>query len=226
VISHLYFEFFGCDRILKWILDVLTCNWLGIWLGMKTCEYFEMKLYCWRGINETSTIRGKFMRLLSQFTPETWIRFDWQATRSFKRWSFGVLLISIVLLCELNAFYLKYILQIPITHHLNVLRLVLHSAGGVVAVRQLYQYLTDPNCKSLGLQAWMSVATIFTESLICFKFSSNMFPNPCPKSVLVFWIVFMTLFVLITLYLFWPWRSHHHLEIKASFRVPRSKKAN
>ncbi|OUM62958.1 hypothetical protein PIROE2DRAFT_10648, partial [Piromyces sp. E2] len=26
-----------------WILDVLTCNWAGIWLGMKTCKYLEMK---------------------------------------------------------------------------------------------------------------------------------------------------------------------------------------
>ncbi|KAJ3257873.1 hypothetical protein HK103_004164 [Boothiomyces macroporosus] len=27
-----------------WILDVLLTNWLGIYLGMKTCEYFEMKV--------------------------------------------------------------------------------------------------------------------------------------------------------------------------------------
>lgn len=28
-----------------WILDVLTTNWLGIYLGMKLCDYFEMKVY-------------------------------------------------------------------------------------------------------------------------------------------------------------------------------------
>lgn len=25
-------------------MDVLICNWLGTYLGMKTCEYFEMKV--------------------------------------------------------------------------------------------------------------------------------------------------------------------------------------
>ena len=29
-----------------WILDVLVTNWLGIYLGMKICEYFECKVIC------------------------------------------------------------------------------------------------------------------------------------------------------------------------------------
>jgi phosphatidylserine synthase 2 len=32
-----------------WVLDVLLTNWLGLYLGMKTCEYFEVKKYSWRG---------------------------------------------------------------------------------------------------------------------------------------------------------------------------------
>jgi phosphatidylserine synthase 2 len=27
-----------------WVLDVLICNWLGLWAGMKTCQYLELKV--------------------------------------------------------------------------------------------------------------------------------------------------------------------------------------
>jgi phosphatidylserine synthase 2 len=27
-----------------WILDVLVCNWLGIWIGQTICHYLEMKV--------------------------------------------------------------------------------------------------------------------------------------------------------------------------------------
>ncbi|KAJ7506718.1 PSS-domain-containing protein [Mycena galericulata] len=33
-----------------WILDVLVCNWIGTYLGMKTCQYLEVKPYEWRGL--------------------------------------------------------------------------------------------------------------------------------------------------------------------------------
>lgn len=184
-----------------------------------------MKFYCWRGINELPTVRGKFNRLILQFTPESWIRFDWQATKNFKRWIVGTFLIIIVLICELNAFYLKYILQIPINDNINLIRLCFHAAGGAVAVREVYQYLSDPNCVSLGLQAWLSLAVVFTESLICFKFSTNMFPNPCPTFVIIFWTLFVIIYSLITLYFFWPWwrpRVQTHSVPKATSKSRKS----
>lgn len=178
---------------------------------MKTCEYFEMKFYCWRGMTEIPTARGKFARFLQQFTPESWTRFDWLVTHSFKRWSVGVFVMATVLVCELNTFYLKHILWIPTEKNINLVRMLLHITGGTVATREVYQYLTDPNCKSLGPQAWLTVAVITTESLICIKFSTNMFPDPCPMSVIIFWIVFTTVFAATTWYLFWPWWPRRRL---------------
>ena len=29
---------------LQWVMDFLICNGLGIYLGMKTCEYLSMKV--------------------------------------------------------------------------------------------------------------------------------------------------------------------------------------
>ena len=41
----------------QWILDFLLCNGLGIWLGMKTCEYLEMKTYYWKGLWKIPTFK-------------------------------------------------------------------------------------------------------------------------------------------------------------------------
>ena len=28
----------------QWILDVLVCNWLGLYVGMKLCTFFELQV--------------------------------------------------------------------------------------------------------------------------------------------------------------------------------------
>ncbi|KAJ1949345.1 hypothetical protein EC988_004810, partial [Linderina pennispora] len=55
-----------------WILDVFTCNWLGIYVGIKWCEYFKMKTYTWHGIREIPSLTGKLSRAGLQFTPHSW----------------------------------------------------------------------------------------------------------------------------------------------------------
>lgn len=79
-----------------WILDVLICNWFGIWFGIKTCHYLSIKEYHWRGIREIPSISGKVYRSVAQFTPHSWLRFDWAATRTFKGYVVVFLIISLV----------------------------------------------------------------------------------------------------------------------------------
>lgn len=95
-----------------------------------------------------------------------------------------------MLIAELNAFYLKYILWIPPEHILNVLRLLLHAFMGTVAVRETFQYFTDEKCKKIGAQCWITIMIIIMEVIICFKFGKNLFPNPAPKRIVGFWIIF------------------------------------
>ena len=45
---------------LQWILDFLVCNGLGIWLGIKTSQYLEMKAYHWRGLWKIPTLKYVF----------------------------------------------------------------------------------------------------------------------------------------------------------------------
>lgn len=86
-----------------WLLDVLICNWLGIWLGMKTCKYFSMKTYNWRSIKDIHDVSGKVKRTVAQFTPHSWVSFDWAATKSFKGYLVVLTATTFVLLLELLA---------------------------------------------------------------------------------------------------------------------------
>ncbi|GFP99575.1 cdp-diacylglycerol--serine o-phosphatidyltransferase 1 [Phtheirospermum japonicum] len=40
-------------------LDVLICNWFGIWAGMRTVRYFDGKTYEWVGISQQPNIMSK-----------------------------------------------------------------------------------------------------------------------------------------------------------------------
>ncbi|KAI9328322.1 phosphatidyl serine synthase-domain-containing protein [Zopfochytrium polystomum] len=185
-----------------WILDVLTTNWLGIYMGMKVCRYFEMKQYSWRGINEIPTVKGKLQRTIEQFTPHSWTSFQWKSLDSFKNYAAVIGLLTIELQLELNAFYLKYLLWIPSEHFINIARLVMYFFLCMPAVREAYQYLTDKNCKKFGMHAWITTANILTEALICVKFGQGEFPNPTPKPVLIFWAIFLSCLAIYPLYAF------------------------
>lgn len=186
-----------------WILDVFTCNWLGIWLGMKTCEYFSMKIYNWRGIRDIPSLSGKFRRSLSQFTPHSWTPFAWAATKTLKGYLVALGITGMFLADELNVFYLKYLLWIPPPHWINTARITLHAFMGAVAVRETYQYFTDPKCKRLGAQAWLMILTIIVEILICIKWSYNQFPKPAPHMVIWFWRALLTALLVFPIWQFW-----------------------
>lgn len=187
-----------------WILDVLICNWLGTYLGMKFCQYFEVKQYSWRGLHEIQTYRGKVKRSVQQLSPSDWTKFSWDFTKSFKNYITVVFLITVNLQLELNTFYLKYLLYIAPEHPVNTYRLAICVLFSIPAVRELYEYVSNPNCKRFGLQAWLLIAIIMTETLIVFKYSSRdeykeIWP---PKSIVYFWCSFITLLIIYPIYKF------------------------
>ncbi|KAJ3052825.1 hypothetical protein HK097_005587 [Rhizophlyctis rosea] len=98
-----------------------------------------------------------------------------------------------ILQCELNAFYLKFLLWLPPEHFLNIWRLILYFFMALPAVRELYQFISDRRCKRLGMHAWMATANIMTELLINIKFGKGEFPEPAPKEIIYFWIGFVVL---------------------------------
>ena len=43
-------------------------------------------LLFWYLVNRFKSLRGKLTRLLRQFTPHSWMDFDWKPTQSLGRW--------------------------------------------------------------------------------------------------------------------------------------------
>ncbi|OON16217.1 hypothetical protein X801_07972, partial [Opisthorchis viverrini] len=108
--------------------------------------------------------------------------------------------ICLILLTELNTFYLKYVLWVPPPHILCFLRLLFSILWGGPAIYEYFQYMDDPNCKRLGRQVWMLSSVIITELLIILKFGWNTVTKPLPRHVALFWLVAI---VGLTLWTFW-----------------------
>ncbi|KAB1251367.1 Phosphatidylserine synthase 2, partial [Camelus dromedarius] len=127
-----------------WIMDVLVCNGLGIYCGMKTLEWLSLKTYKWQGLWNIPTYKGKMKRIAFQFTPYSWVRFEWKPASSLRRWLAVCGIVLVFLLAELNTFYLKFVLWLPPEHCLVLLRLVFFVNVGGVAMREIYDFMDDP----------------------------------------------------------------------------------
>ncbi|XP_023364368.1 phosphatidylserine synthase 2 isoform X2 [Otolemur garnettii] len=157
-----------------WIMDVLVCNGLGIYCGMKTLEWLSLKTYKWQGLWNIPTYKGKMKRIAFQFTPYSWVRFEWKPASSLRRWLAVCGIILVFLLAELNTFYLKFVLWMPPEHCLVLLRLVFFVNVGGVAMREIYDFMDDPKPhKKLGQQAWLVAAITVTELLIVVKYDPH-----------------------------------------------------
>ncbi|KIL00211.1 hypothetical protein PAXRUDRAFT_821916 [Paxillus rubicundulus Ve08.2h10] len=180
-----------------WILDVLVCNWLGTYLGMKTCQYLEVKPYEWRGLRQTRGLRSKARRVLSQFSPHDWTAFKWEGTTSFRHYLTVVSLLAIFLAAELNPFYLKSLLWMEPDHPMVIMRLAFVFLCALPAVRELYQYINAPKrAKRMGQHCWLLLATILTELLVIAKWSRGQFDVALPRHIRWAWTIGGTLLVL------------------------------
>ena len=181
-------------------MDALVCNGGGILCGMYTLKYLSMKPYNWRGLVNIPTYSGKLKRMVAQFGPHSWVQFDWRPFSSFSRWIAIIILTVMMLITELNTFYLKYVLWLEPPHILNLCRLFLIVFAGAVALRELFQYLDDPECTKIGRQSWVLIAIIITELLIILKFDIEVVSKPLPKHIFYAW---MFAIAVLTLYTFW-----------------------
>ncbi|KAJ7820270.1 phosphatidyl serine synthase-domain-containing protein [Mycena leptocephala] len=179
-----------------WILDVLVCNWIGTYLGMKVCQYFEVKPYSWRGLRQTRGLRSKARRVFSQFSPHDFTAFKWGTASSFRNYISVVLLLAVFLAAELNPFYLKSLLWLEPEHPIVILRLAFIFLCALPAVRELFQYVNDPRrAVRMGQHVWLLLATVVTELLVIFKWSKGQFPTPLPRAVKIGWGIGLAMLV-------------------------------
>ncbi|KAF7314787.1 Phosphatidylserine synthase 2 [Mycena kentingensis (nom. inval.)] len=179
-----------------WILDVLLCNWLGTYLGMRVCTYLEVYPYSWRGLRSSKGFRSKARRIAAQFSPHDFTSFKWGTASSFTHYACVVALLAVFLGAELSVFYLKTLLWMEPDHPIVVLRLVFIFVWALPAVRELYQYVSDPRrAVRMGQHVWLLLATVVTELLVIVKWSQGQFPEPTPPAVRVGWAVGVVLLV-------------------------------
>lgn len=184
------------------ILDILGMNALGIWLGALTCKYFEMKNYKWINRINPGEKGANFMKkFLNYFTPNYWVRHEWDIFSSTKRF-YSVLWFCVhMLLVDLSHFFSKYILWLPVDHYLLAIRINLWGLLGIVCAREYYEYITNETCKRIGINAWLAHLILFVELAMCYKFSEGLFTAPFPKYVVYFWTFIFLLLSGITIHL-------------------------
>jgi phosphatidylserine synthase 2 len=129
------------------ILDVLVCNWLGIYLGMKTCKYLgRIEHRETQSLWKTPTLRGKLKRAAVQFTPMEWTTYNWDMNSSAKRFAQVLFLVLCMNITDVNSFFLKFLFWIPPPHPLNTARLIIWLFTAIPATREYYQLITDKQC--------------------------------------------------------------------------------
>ncbi|CAG0884763.1 unnamed protein product [Cyprideis torosa] len=170
-----------------WIMDALVCNGLGIFVGLIILNKFSMHRYCWRGLWKISSYRGKLRRIIAQFGPYSWTDFEWKPTSSLGRWISVLSITLLFLITELNTFYLKFVLWIPADNNLNLIRMFCMLFWGAVGIREIFQYLDDPECDTIGRQCWMLIAIIATEFLVVIKFGKETVTKPIPQHIALLW---------------------------------------
>eukprot|EP00002_Diphylleia_rotans_P015188 TRINITY_DN2942_c0_g1_i1.p1 TRINITY_DN2942_c0_g1~~TRINITY_DN2942_c0_g1_i1.p1 ORF type:complete len:411 (-),score=70.08 TRINITY_DN2942_c0_g1_i1:690-1922(-) len=184
------------------IVDILVCNAAGIYLGMQTCKYFEMKTYNWGGLNEVKNPTGFLKRAVLQFTPYSWEPYNWEVFSSFKRFCYVLIFLIVFAFLEVNAFFLKFVLWVPPRNPLNSYRLILWFMFGCPAGREYWQFITDKNCKKFGTMCWLVVGNMLLEVLVIIKYSQGMFPMSHPPAVVWSWTIFVVCLVVWSIYYF------------------------
>ncbi|KVH96239.1 hypothetical protein Ccrd_001679 [Cynara cardunculus var. scolymus] len=187
------------------ILDILICNWLGIWAGMHTVRYFDGKTYEWVGISRQPNILGKVKRTLGQFTPAHWDKDEWHPFLGPRRFIQVLTLCIVFLTVELNTFFLKFCLWVPPRNPIIVYRLMLWWLLAIPTVR-------EKPVKKVGAFCWLSLAICIIELLICIKFGHGLFPTPMPRWLVILWSSVGV--GLLGFLILWTWQSHRTLSKK------------
>jgi len=172
------------------ILDLILCNGLGIWLGLQVCRYLEMHQFDWVGISSIPTTRGKVVRAAQQFLPASYEHYEWRLLASPKHLLEVLLVIGVVSVVELNAFYLKTTLWLPPPHPINIVRLVIWWLMAIPAMREYYQFVSDKREKKLGTMVWLSLACVGVETLIVYKFRKGVWDEAVmPTPIKIIWTI-------------------------------------
>lgn len=82
-----------------------------------------------------------------------------------------------------------------------VVRLLIWAFVGLPSLRQIYSFMTDPTCKRIGHQTFLSLVVLLTELIVIAKFGRDEFPDPMSDNVKLLVVAFLVVYGLILLVL-------------------------
>ena len=151
-------------------------------------------------------VRRVTAALVSIFTPRKFDKFRWHILESRFQFIAASCVVTFLQVADLNAFFLKSVLDVKVESKLNFYRLLIISLCGFPTARELYQYVSDPACNRFGSQAWILAAILLSEICVIVKFARHVFPDPLQNYfsdvVKVSWLVASLLYI--SFLLFYP----------------------
>lgn len=187
--QHLLENFKECwwDHL---IADVLICNAGGMIVGLLICRYLNAKHYDWVKVAKLRGVKAKAKRLVLQFYPRSFDAHRWEMFKSSRRFLQVLVVIVMFMVQELNAFFLKYLLNLETTSPLVVGRLALWASVAIPGFREFYEFISNPTKNRIGTVAWVGVAGIAFETVWIFKLAAEggHFQTPAPPHIILPWI--------------------------------------
>ncbi|KII63855.1 Phosphatidylserine synthase 1 [Thelohanellus kitauei] len=161
--------------------------------------------------------KGKLKRFVLQFSPEHLDPSNWFSTDSVFLRIFQLTLFSTFFhISELNTFFLKHIFELNTKHWMVILRCNYSIALAFPAVRQFYEYMTNPRIKNLGIYSWVFVILSMLELFVLWKHGNQVLQD-FTFYMLLGWLcvqaVFCSLFIGITIYV--KNKKFQHIKKKA-----------
>lgn len=234
-LRHILPNFYECwwDHV---ILDIFGCNMMGILCGNYIIRRFNLTRFNWHtcqdeldtqnndkkrggpsqnsgkrdsssGVGSQKVTGGSCSSMIKRVASS----FKWPETFSTLRGLASFLILTtIVQLIDLNYFFFKAELFMPVSHWIFGVRTVLLAICGASAVGELYETFARSSSIHFGkisFQCWLIVVVIFTESLLCWRFSGNLRAESfLPSNFIIYTWVFIC-FLLVVLYLFLTLKS-------------------
>lgn len=184
------------------ILDVLLCNIIGIILGHLTCKYLELGSFRWFGKHKKSYYRSELGKIFALFSPNEWSNYKWKMFDSLSNFLGTFWAISMSHIVDVNHFFLKYLLWIPVNHWVLLVRILMVGALGIVAIKEYYMFLRNRNYRRFSSSTWLYHFLLLIELFINIKFSVQTFDAPFPTHIKIGWAIIGAVVATIVVVLF------------------------
>lgn len=208
--DHLLLDVFGCN----W-LGIWTGMKLARWFEMKDYDWRWKRRQSNAAIasaaidapksmnalveeQNAESQHGFFSRItlptwMESLTPADWTTYKWPPMfASFETYLTFLVFLFGVTAVDVNLFFLKAQLGLEPAHWIVLLRTCFFVFAAAAGTRDLYEFISQPVARRLGLQGWLNLAIVLTEILVIIRFW-DVLPSytPMPQYIQVTWICFI-----------------------------------